>query len=131
MQHTIPIMIIAVLIPGLTTAQDQNKYQCTMGDLNRRVEIVAEPGVSVPCEVHYYKDSEAPGEQQVLWRAMNEEGYCEAKARAFIASLGEMGWNCGQAAAAEPADQTSEQPPPSDDTADLAPAEDVEPGEPQ
>lgn len=83
-----------VLLSATAIAQEQRSYQCTRGDLTRRVEIVSEPGVSVPCEVHYYKDSEMPGEQQVLWRAINEEGYCESKTQDFIVSLGETGWDC-------------------------------------
>lgn len=85
---------IAAFFPTSGLAQGQQSFQCSLGEYTRRVEIVSEPGVSVPCEVHYYKDTEMPGEQQVLWRALNEEGYCESKAREFIASLGEMGWDC-------------------------------------
>ena len=73
------IILTAIALPGLVFAQDQNNYQCSHGDLQRRVEIVYETGVTVPCEVHYYKDTEAPGERQVLWRALQQEGYCEAK----------------------------------------------------
>jgi hypothetical protein len=126
MQHKILTLIIATLIPGLSAAQDDSKFECTMGDLTRRVEIVSEPGVSVPCEVHYFKDSEAPGEQQVLWRALNEQGYCEARTSEFIASLGEMGWDCGAASSDAGMQDEAAEPVESDDTADLAPAVDVE-----
>ena len=129
------ILLVAFLIPSTGSAKDSQNYQCTLGDMTRRVEIVSEPGVSVPCEVHYFKDSEAPGEQEVLWRALNEEGYCETKTTEFIASLGEMGWQCGQAEqgaadeeSVEADDATIDM---SDDTADLAPAEDIETSEPQ
>ena len=119
--------LAAVVIPGLSFAQDQNSYQCSHGDLQRRVEIVYETGVTVPCEVHYYKDTEAPGEHQVLWRALNQEGYCEEKTREFVTQLAAWGWSCDQGAgaatdeAAEPdeADET-------DDTEALTPAEETE-----
>jgi len=130
MKHAILTLIIAILIPGVSASQDPEKFQCTMGELTRRVEIVSEPGVSVPCEVHYYKDSEAPGEHQVLWRALQEEGYCEAKTNDFIASLGEMGWDCSAATATEMQVQPEVQIE-SDDTADLAPAADVEATDPR
>ena len=92
----IPItMILTLLLPTLAYAQGAENYECTMGELTRRVEIIHETGVSVPCEVHYYKDSEAPGEHEVLWRALNEEGYCEAKMTEFVGKLLEMGWECG------------------------------------
>jgi hypothetical protein len=99
------ITISLSLMSAAVFAQSQASYQCTMGELTRRVEIMHETGVTVPCEVHYYKDTEAPGEQQVLWRAMSEEGYCEAKTTEFVARLSGMGWNCGTGGMpAEPAE---------------------------
>ncbi len=96
-------ILVAAILPLASLAQDQDKYECANGDLRRRVEIVYETGVAVPCEVHYYKDTEAPGERQVLWRAMSEEGYCEQKTREFVAQLAAWGWSCGhQNADAEP-----------------------------
>jgi hypothetical protein len=97
-RHT--IVLLALATPGLTVAQDVGKYQCTHGDLVRRVEILTEPGLTVPCEVHYYKDTEAPGESQVLWSAQAQEGYCEAKTEEFVARLQGWGWSCS--ASAEP-----------------------------
>lgn len=118
------IAIAVLLLPATLFAQGQSSYQCTMGELTRRVEIMHETGVSVPCEVHYYKDSEAPGERQVLWRAMSEEGYCEAKTTEFIAKLESMGWNCGASSAPTDAMETEEmEAEMSDDTDALAPAE--------
>ena len=93
------ISVLALAIPGLALAQADGKYRCTYGDLVRRVEILTEPGVTVPCEVHYYKDTEAPGETQVLWSAQSQAGYCESQTRAFVARLEEWGWDCAAAAA--------------------------------
>jgi hypothetical protein len=89
-------VLLAAMIPSLSFGQGSQNYQCTYGDLQRRVEILYETGVAVPCEVHYYKDTEAPGELQVLWRAMNESGYCERKVQELIAQFEEWGWTCGQ-----------------------------------
>ena len=114
-------VMLAALLPGLTFAQDTQKYQCTHGELQRRVEILYETGLTVPCEVHYYKDTEAPGELQVLWRAINQSGYCESKIREFIAKLGELGWSCSQGVEAESESEKD------DDTEDLTPAEKTEP----
>ena len=113
-------VMLAALLPGLTFAQDTQKYQCTHGELQRRVEILYETGLTVPCEVHYYKDTEAPDELQVLWRAINQSGYCESKMREFIAKLGELGWSCSQGVEAE------SEPEQDDDTEDLTPAEKTE-----
>lgn len=106
----ITLTILAAAIPGLSLAQDQNNYQCTHGDLTRRVEVVYETGVTVPCEVHYYKDTEAPGERQVLWRALNQEGYCEAKTQEFVTKLGSWGWDCTASAPAEGDDSDTLEP---------------------
>lgn len=110
-----PLFVVIIVLPFLSFAQDSNNYQCRMNDLTRRVEVFYETGVSVPCEVHYYKDTEAPGERQVLWRAMNQEGYCESQATAFIDKLEGMGWSCAAAAASDNAGDA-------DDTDALAPA---------
>lgn len=125
----ITLMILsAALLPGLSLAQVNNNYLCSNGDLQRRVEIVYETGVTVPCEVHYYKDTEAPGDRQVLWRALNEEGYCEEQTRQFITQLASWGWDCAQSAAPEEA-QEADMPDESeeaDDTDALAPVDEVE-----
>ena len=110
------LFVLCFLLTLPAAAQDTNNYQCTMNNLTRRVEIYYETGVSVPCEVHYYKDTESPGERQVLWSAMNEEGYCEARATEFVARLGDMGWSC--TAGALGGDDMA-----ADDTEALAPAE--------
>jgi hypothetical protein len=115
------ISVVISLLPVTLLAQNQTSYQCTMGELTRRVEIMHETGVAVPCEVHYYKDTEAPGDVQVLWRAISEEGYCEAKTKDFVAKLSTMGWECGM-----PAGKDDSEPAMNDDSDTLAPAEDIE-----
>lgn len=137
MNDKIMAIFLAALLPGLSLAQTPHNYQCTYGDLQRRVEVLYETGVTVPCEVHYYKDTEAPGETQVLWRAMNEAGYCERMAENFIGKLKGMGWECGVGEAAGPtaapeqgtaveSDDESEE---TDDTEALIPADDGKPTE--
>ena len=131
MRHTIPISILLVTLPAIAPAQ-AGETQCTYGDLVRRIVIMTEPGVSVPCEVHYFKDTEAPGEDEVLWRATREAGYCEEKAAGLVTSLEQSGWDCGPTdppAPAAPAEPTAPAGPagdaeePADTTGDLAPAE--------
>ena len=115
------VVLTAAFLPFASFAQDQNNYQCSHGDLQRRVEVVYETGVTVPCEVHYYKDTEAPGEQQVLWRALKQEGYCEEKTQEFVRQLASWGWSCGQAEASEEAAA----PDNADDTEALTPEEEA------
>lgn len=78
--------------------QADSNFRCTLGGNVRRVEIAYEGGASVPCEVRYFKDTEAPGEPQVLWNARNESGYCEARTREFVSRLESLGWECTAAA---------------------------------
>lgn len=138
MKGKLLITLIALAAPALVLAQDTGKYQCTHGDLVRRVEIFTEPGVTVPCEVHYYKDTEAPGETQVLWSAQSEAGYCQSQAQAFVAKLEGWGWSCGAGAEsaqapemapsapepeAAPEPETEEEAPVRDDTDVLSPGD--------
>ncbi len=97
---------VAILVPLSVSAQDAPEYQCVLQDLQRRVEVVYESSVAVPCEVHYFKDTEAPGEQQILWNAQNESGYCESQAQAFVEKLEGWGWNCDLVASDEATDDT-------------------------
>jgi hypothetical protein len=132
MRHTTLIGFLFLALPGLALAQGA-ETQCTYGDMVRRVVIMTEPGVSVPCEVHYFKDTEAPGEDQVLWSASQQAGYCEEQAASLVAKLEGWGWDCAAtdpatpaapAAPAEPAEsaEPAEAPEaPADMTDDLAP----------
>ena len=123
MNSKFAIAILAMALPCTALSQDNN-FKCSYGELQRRVEILTEPGVSVPCEVHYYKDTEAPGEKQVLWRADSQDGYCESKTEEFIARLESMGWDCGRSAAAMPEPETATEPASDDDDAEKPPAYD-------
>jgi len=116
MKSSFVAAILVLAVPSLALAQDAGKYRCTSGDMVRRVEIFTEPGVPVPCEVHYYKDTEAPGEEQVLWSAQSQAGYCEEKADGLLTTLEGYGWDCGRSDAVE-----TEAPPAA---APAAPAED-------
>lgn len=97
------IMILATfMLPCiLTNAFGDDVYRqgekalCSIGDVMRRVEVhYYENDKPVPCEVHYYKETEEPGEDRVLWRAESETGYCENKMTAFVGELTGFGWYC-------------------------------------
>jgi len=106
-------------VAGSAFAQETLTYICSLGDLQRRVEVFHETGVVVPCEVHYYKDNELPGERQVLWSASSEEGFCESRAAEFVEQLRGWGWDC-QSSSDSVMPETA---PSEDDTDDLAPSE--------
>ena len=71
-------------------------YRCTMGENIRRVEIhYPQSPETLPCEVIYYKDTEAPNEPEILWRAENDASYCEIQADMMVYRLTtEWGWQC-------------------------------------
>lgn len=113
------VIVPLMLGPAALFAAETDAYRCSLDELTRRVEILHEPGVSVPCEVHYYKDAEMAGEHEVLWRATNEAGYCEARAAELVEKLRGMGWTCWAAGQSAATGETQE----TDDTETLAPAE--------
>jgi hypothetical protein len=98
---------ILLTVPAVASADD---YRCTQGEMVRRVEIMYEPGLAVPCEVHYFKDTEAPGTREVLWRAQNEAGYCEARTEELIAMLKSYGWECTSGTTDELLDDVGDEP---------------------
>ncbi len=95
MKKRLGITLVAFFLPAVAAAQDTEKYQCSYGEMQRRVEIAHEPGVEVPCSVHYYKDTEMPGEQQVLWSAGSDPSFCRSKAIELVTKLEGWGWDCG------------------------------------
>ena len=107
-------------LPIAVIAQDSSSHLCMNGDIQRRVEIIYEGGRTVPCEVHYFKDTEAPGEHQVLWRALSEEGYCEEQATAFVEQLTRWGWTCARTVPAMPVgDDSVAEPTTSDEESEI------------
>lgn len=68
---------------------------CSQGQQKRTVGVTSQdPAKGVPCEVHYKKETEQPGHDQVLYTATNEVSFCEAKAKAFVEKLTGLGWSC-------------------------------------
>ena len=121
------IIFLMALIPGFALGETATAYQCSFNDMQRRIEILTEPGVTVPCEVHYFKDTEMPGESQVLWTATTDASYCETKAEEFVTKLREWGWDCASGSSAMPAQEAevvpdAEPAPIADDTEALEPA---------
>ena len=111
---TLSFALCSAVLVGTAAAQEPARYSCTSGALTRFIEIKYETGVAVPCEVHYTKPDEGQAEPEVLWRALNEEGYCEARTADFIERLRGLSWQCSDAAT------------PADDTETLSPSDEAE-----
>ncbi len=115
MNKLIPLVALAT-VSSLSFAEETDNSLCTLADKSRRVQIVRDAGVSVPCEVLYDRDTYAPGDPKVLWQAKHEKGFCEARAAELIAKLRSRGWDCRE--------DTSK---PGDiDSAEVAPVGDIE-----
>ncbi|MGI9200771.1 MAG: hypothetical protein ACR2QL_06915 [Woeseiaceae bacterium] len=107
MNNKFLLVSLALLSPGLVFAQAVTSFACSYDGMQRRIVILTEPGVTVPCQVQYYKDTEMPGEVQTLWTADSDASYCESKASEFAAKLESWGWSC---AAGEPAAEAESGP---------------------
>ncbi len=80
---------------GVESVRPGDKSLCKSGKQERSVQIqYFEQDRQVPCEVHYYKNSEESAMGQVLWRAANEVGFCEKKMAVFVEDLSNLGWDC-------------------------------------
>lgn len=121
-----PVRKLILVVGGVVALGGElamaNSVSCTMASLERTVELRYDnPGDAVPCEIRYAKPTEGFGEQ-VLWRAENQPGYCEARFGEFLDKLRGFGWSCGEPAA----DATDDR---ADDVA-VAPEPDPEPAAP-
>jgi hypothetical protein len=102
-RHPAPILatlgFVAVLMITATAAGQE--FQCRRDELTRRIELqFANDADRLPCEVVYWKDSEAPGQPQRPWRADHQLEFCTAKAREMVELLEAEGWACDEVAAA-------------------------------
>jgi hypothetical protein len=76
-------------------AEETVQTSCTKGDLVRRIAVLEHSLSSGrSCEVVYWKETETPGEQEVLWTAKQDAGYCYSKAITFAGKLTSLGWSC-------------------------------------
>ena len=87
------MQIILILIISVSGNAYADAWNCSNNDLVREVVIQYPEGGSLPCNVVYKKQTEG-FEDQVLWSAEVEEGYCGQKARDFVAKLESWGWVC-------------------------------------
>lgn len=92
-RYSIPFAVAALVLGSDAMAQS---LVCTNDSLERLVELRYDnPGEAVPCSIVYTKPTEGVPEQ-VLWRAENEEGFCEARFEEFADKLSGWGWSCAE-----------------------------------
>ncbi len=107
----------AILAVGFATATanaaEKSEVNCRSGELVRRVIIeVGDLGTGLPCEVVYWKDSEAPGVRRVLWNARSDAVFCETKAAGLVEKLNNSGWECEASGETAAVDQAAAAPQP-------------------
>lgn len=100
------MQIFAILLFGISANVYADSWNCSHDDLVREVIVQYPQGGSVPCDVVYKKQTEGV-EDQVLWTAESEEGYCEEKARGLVAKLESWGWVCLETVSSEPSAEAS------------------------
>jgi hypothetical protein len=70
---------------------------CTNGSNKRIVEITYGSAENkLPCEVHYKKETEQAGHDQVIYSANSDLQYCYEKAAAHVEKLEGFGWSCSK-----------------------------------
>ncbi len=90
--------LLVTFSASVAQAAEKSQYTCTSGELVRRVIVeVGDLSTNLPCEVVYWKDTEAPGVRRVLWNAGSDAAFCDTKAAGLVDKLSTAGWNCGQA----------------------------------
>ncbi len=80
-----------------TGAADFSNTVCTQGTNKRLVELSSGDSANKkPCEVHYKKETEQPGHDQVLWTSGGNASFCHMKAKEFVQKLSGWGWSCAK-----------------------------------
>ena len=94
MMIKVSIAAILITLTGFSTsvlAENNFGYMCRYQMDIRLIDVqYKQRDAKLPCEVKYTKE----GQQQSLWRANNEEGYCERKAEGLADTLRKAGWAC-------------------------------------
>lgn len=86
------VLLLTILIaPSDSFAKS---WTCHYAELTRNVLIFHpnEPA-TLPCKVYYTKPDENVM-PRTLWKAENDDNYCERKAVEFIKTLESRGWQC-------------------------------------
>ncbi|MFW7381448.1 MAG: hypothetical protein ACOH5I_21745 [Oligoflexus sp.] len=86
--------------PKSSNGLDQKQNTCINGQgsqqMVRKVWITYGNDQGHDCEVHYAKETEDPGNKQVLWKAQQNPEYCQEKAQFMVDKLKNWGWTCSE-----------------------------------
>ena len=90
---TFQVLVVALFVVPVGAYADS--WSCSHDNDVREVHIERTTSSPVPCNVVYRKLTEGV-EDKVLWKAKNDESYCEKKAKTFVAKLESLGWVCAE-----------------------------------
>lgn len=83
-----------------TASPNSKETTCSNGQgsnqLVRKVWITYGNDEGNDCKVHYAKETEEPGQKQVLWKSQHNSDYCQEKAQHMIDKLKGWGWSCSE-----------------------------------
>ncbi len=89
------LLTVVSLWATQTLAKEANVLQTCLRDGTKRdIELAYTGEGKVPCVINYTKTTEAPGQTVALWRADNQEGFCEMKLAEFVEKLRAAGFSC-------------------------------------
>jgi hypothetical protein len=91
LQKSIQFIPALFLLTAVNAFADS--WSCSHDNLVREVVIESPEDSPLPCTVVYKKQTEGV-EDQRLWSADNQEGYCEEKAKELVTRLESWGWVC-------------------------------------
>ncbi len=85
-------IMLSLFSPTWALADSNYHYVCTLESDTRVIEVAyLVPEQKVPCEVRYQKEN---GETAILWRADNQEGFCETQTKNLIEKQKNWGFDC-------------------------------------
>src|SRR5690554_2902229 len=85
-------LLLLTCLPLAAMGSDNYRYLCQQAGEEREIEVAyLLPDQTVPCEVRYRKNN---GKPEVLWRANNQEGFCEIKAQELMEKQTQWGFGC-------------------------------------
>ncbi|VAW60705.1 hypothetical protein MNBD_GAMMA11-1848 [hydrothermal vent metagenome] len=86
------LLLTAVLL-SLSTGAFASSWSCRHNDNVREIHVEQSTSAPVPCSVVYRKLTEGV-EDEVLWTAENDAGYCEDRAQGLVEKQTAWGWTC-------------------------------------
>jgi len=105
LNHTVALLFSTLFLIPLTGYAES--WSCKHDNHVREIQIQHETSAVLPCNVAYRKPTEGI-EEQILWSASSDAGYCEEKARELVEKHVGWGWACEEANA-ETSSETSDE----------------------